>query len=209
MKCVWIQRSTCYFTINPALVMHIGQQEWTIDAACLDYKNNTVQLSVLRTPRCSAFVITPPHQPCAMIQAEQVLKFPQPWTMQESQCPNPSPSPSQFVPWSKSMWLSDRPVGRSISTEWATSLMTYTAFLASTSITHLQFHGWRPAKLLPDQRIVRVSASDTFWSRNVLDRQILALNAHHCVCHVIHGYHLITSNVKRLPEVRLGQTASN
>lgn len=73
--------------------------------------------------------------------------------------------------------------------------------------TYDELHGGRPAELLLDQGIVGVAAAHALWTSNVLDLQVLALDAHHSRSHVVHAHALIASNVHGLPEVGLGEPA--
>jgi hypothetical protein len=78
---------------------------------------------------------------------------------------------------------------------------------AKDTITYLQAHGWCPSKLLFDESVVRVAATYTLRTRNMLNRQFFVLKAQHYLCHLIHAYHLITANIQRLLEIRFGQPA--
>ena len=68
---------------------------------------------------------------------------------------------------------------------------------------YLQLHGWSPAKLLLDERVVRVTATDTLRAGDVVDRKLLVLEAEDYLSHLVHAHHFIASDVHRLTEIRL------
>ena len=66
-----------------------------------------------------------------------------------------------------------------------------------------QPHGWSPAKLLLDECVVRVTATDALGARDVVDGQLLVLEAQDYLSHLVHAHHFVTSDVYRLAEIRL------
>ena len=68
---------------------------------------------------------------------------------------------------------------------------------------YLQLHGWSPAKLLLDERVVGVAATDTLWAGDVVDGQLLVLEAEDYLSHLVHAHHFVASDVHRLTEIRL------
>jgi hypothetical protein len=70
---------------------------------------------------------------------------------------------------------------------------------------YLELHGGRPAELLLDEGIIRITPTDSLRARNVVDWEVLVIEAKYNLSHLIHAYHFITSNVDWLTEIRLGQ----
>lgn len=68
-------------------------------------------------------------------------------------------------------------------------------------IAYLQPHRWSPAKFLFDQCVVRVAATDTLRTRNVMDGKVFILKTEYYFSHFIHAHHFIAANIDWLSEV--------
>lgn len=72
---------------------------------------------------------------------------------------------------------------------------------------YLQVHGRSPTKLFLDQGVVRVPTAHTLWPRNVMDRELLVIEAKDYLRHLIHAHHLVTPDIHGLTKVGFGQSA--
>ena len=70
-------------------------------------------------------------------------------------------------------------------------------------IWYLDSHGRSPAELFLDQSVVKISATDTLCSWNVMDQMILVLKAQNNLSHLVHAHHLITSNLTSIHKIAL------
>merc|ERR1711871_290807 len=64
-----------------------------------------------------------------------------------------------------------------------------------------QVLGWSPSEQLLDLGVVGVTATNTLWARDVLNRKVLLLEAADECHHVVHGDHLVGAKVEGLLNV--------
>lgn len=72
---------------------------------------------------------------------------------------------------------------------------------------YLQLHGRSPTKLFLDQGVVRVTTTHALRTRNVMDRELLVIEAKHYLRHLIHAHHLVTPDIHGLTKLGFGQSA--